>query len=133
MAVERRDKFGENLDKLWDIGVSDAIEQIRKSRLLSSADKTEDIAFYMGQGSARNGSIRGSDMIFAEKERRQEERKESEIKKNLGTSRSTISSSFGCNEASLSMECSTSTVDPSDEKMEEDADEEGSESDEAHW
>ena len=63
-------------------------------------------------------------MIFAEKERRQEERKESEIKKNLGTSRSTISSSFGCNEASLSMECSISTVDPSDEKMEEDADEE---------
>ena len=55
MAVERRDKFGENLDKLWDIGVSDAIEQIRKNRLLSSADKTEDIAFYMARAALGTG------------------------------------------------------------------------------
>ena len=67
---------------------------------MSSADKAEDIAFFMDQGSARKGSIRGSGMVFAEKKRRQEERKETETKKSRGTSRSTISSSFGCSEAS---------------------------------
>ena len=56
---KRRQKFRENLDKLWNIGASDAIEQIQKNRLMSSADKVDDIAFYMDQGSARQGSIRG--------------------------------------------------------------------------
>ena len=64
---KRRQKFRENLDKLWDIGASDAIEQIQKNRLMSSADKVDDIAFYMDQGSARKGSIRGRGMVFAEK------------------------------------------------------------------
>ena len=65
-------------------------------------------------------------MIFAEKKMRQEERKETEMKEVHGKSRSTIRSS----EASPSMEYSTSTVDHSDEEMEEDADETGSESNE---
>ena len=51
MAVERRNKFGENLDKLWYIGASDALDQVKKNSLLSSADKTEDIALYMDQRS----------------------------------------------------------------------------------
>ena len=48
----------------------------------------------------------------------------------VNTEKQTISSSFGCNEASSNIECSTSTVDHSNEEMEEDADEEESESDE---
>ena len=32
VAGKRRQKFRENLDKLWDIGASDAIEQIQKKR-----------------------------------------------------------------------------------------------------
>ena len=50
---------------------------------MSSTDKAEDVAFYMDQGSARKGSIRGSGMVFAEKKRRQEERKETEMKKSM--------------------------------------------------
>ena len=34
---------------------------------MSFADKAEDIAFFMDQGSAWKGSIRGSGMVFAEK------------------------------------------------------------------
>ena len=91
------------------------------------------VAFYMDRGSARKGSIRVSGMAFAEKKRRQEERKETETKKSRGTNRNTIISSFGCSEASSSMDCSTSSVDHSDEEMKEDAGEGwggGSESDE---
>ena len=84
---KRRQKFRENLDKLLDIGESDAIEQIKKkNRLMSSSDKAEDIAFFMDQCSARKRSIRGSGMVFSEKKRRQEERKETETKKFRGTS-----------------------------------------------
>ena len=113
---KRRQKFRENLDKLWDIGASDAIEQIQKNRLMPSADKVDDIAFYMDQGSARKGSIRGRGMVFAEKKRRQEERNETETKKSRGTSCSTISSSFGCGEISSSMDCCISTVGHLDEE-----------------
>ena len=90
---ERREKFRENLDKLLDISGSDGIEQIRreKKRILSSADKADDIAYYMDQGIAQKRSIRGSGMTFAEKKRRQEKRKETETKKVHGTSCSTIS------------------------------------------
>ena len=63
-------------------------------------------------------------MAFVEKKRHQDERKETEMNKVHGTSRSTIRSS----EASSNMECSTSTVVHSDQEMEEDADEEGSKS-----
>ena len=60
----------DNLDKLWDIGASDAMEQIqKKNRLMSSADKAVDIAFFMDRGSARKWSIRGSGMVFAEKKK----------------------------------------------------------------
>ena len=120
MTRERRQKFGENLDKLCDICASDAIEKIqKKNRPVSSDDKAEDIAFYMDQGSARRGSIRGSGMAFAEKKRRQEERKETEMKKVNRTSRITISSS----ETGSSIECNAYTVDHSDDEMKEDADE----------
>ena len=86
---------------------------------MSSDDKAEDIAFYMDQGSARRGSIRGSGMAFADKKRHQEERKETEMKKVNRTSRITISSS----EATSSIECTAYTVDHSDDEMKEDADE----------
>ena len=117
MAGKGRQKFRENLDKLRDIGASDAIEQIQKNRLMSSADKAEDIAFLMDQGSTRKGSIRGSGMVFAEKKRRQGETKETETKESRGTSRSTITSSFGCSETSSSMDCCTTSVDHLDEDM----------------
>ena len=32
VAGKRRQKFRENLDKLWDIGASDAMEQIKKKK-----------------------------------------------------------------------------------------------------
>ena len=76
VAGKRRKEFRENLGKIWDNCTSDAIEEIQKNRLLSSAENAGDIAFYRDQGSVRKGSIRGSDMVFAEKKRRQGERKE---------------------------------------------------------
>ena len=44
---QRREKFRENLDKLLDISGSYGIERIQKDRLLSPADKADDIAFYI--------------------------------------------------------------------------------------
>ena len=64
-------------------------------------------------------------MVFAEKNSCQEGRKETETKKSRGTSRSTISSNIGCSDACSIMDCSTSTVDHSDDETEEDADERG--------
>ena len=93
LTGERREKFRDNLDELCDIGASDAKKQIQKNRLLSSADKADNIAFHMDWDSAREGLIRGSGMVFVEKKRRQEERKETEMKMVHGTSRSSISSS----------------------------------------
>ena len=47
MTGQRREKFRENLDKLLDISGSYGIERIQKDRLLSPADKADDIAFYI--------------------------------------------------------------------------------------
>ena len=42
-SSEGRKKFADDLDKLWDIGSSDAIAEIRERRLRSVKDKGEDI------------------------------------------------------------------------------------------
>ena len=57
--------------------------QIKKNRLMSTADKADDIALFMDQDSARKGSISGSGKVFAEKKRRQEETKETEMRKSM--------------------------------------------------
>lgn len=44
--------FAEKLDRLWDIGATDALEEIRKKRLLTARDKAEDEAFYRDQQGA---------------------------------------------------------------------------------
>ena len=75
-ATEKRHKLNEQLDKLWDIGASDAIEEIKKSRILSKKDKHEDIAFYEDQRGARLGSMSGSDKVYASNKRKQNEREE---------------------------------------------------------
>ena len=48
----KRTLFAEKLDKLWDIGATDALEEIRKKRLLTARDKAEDEAFYRDQQGA---------------------------------------------------------------------------------
>lgn len=88
-AAETVTMFKQRLDLLWDVGAADAIEEIKKSRLLSSADKEEDIKFYLDQRGARCGSMSGNDKVFAAKKRLQEEREEREAKKRACASTST--------------------------------------------
>ena len=68
---DKRRLFAEKLDRLWDIGAADALEEIRKNRLLTAKDKAEDEAFYRDQQGARQCHMRGQDKIFASKAQRQ--------------------------------------------------------------
>ena len=45
-APERRDTFTQQLDLLWNIAATDWKEEITSNRLLTPADKEEDIAFF---------------------------------------------------------------------------------------
>ncbi|KAG7161026.1 hypothetical protein Hamer_G027529 [Homarus americanus] len=52
-AKDKVENFKSQLDLLWDIGAPDAVEDIEKNRLLTPADKQQDIAFYQDQQWAR--------------------------------------------------------------------------------
>ena len=60
----QREKFVEELDRLWDIGAPDAITEILSNRLLSKSEKDEDVEFYLDQRSDRKGTISGCDKKF---------------------------------------------------------------------
>ncbi|KAG7154043.1 hypothetical protein Hamer_G029451 [Homarus americanus] len=73
-AKDKVENFKSQLDLLWDIGAPDAVEDIEKNRLLTPADKQQDIAFYQDQRGERKAFMSGNDKIFAAKKRKQEER-----------------------------------------------------------
>ncbi|KAG7163287.1 hypothetical protein Hamer_G004402 [Homarus americanus] len=52
-AKDKVENFKSQLDLLWDIGAPDAVEDIEKYRLLTPADKQQDIAFYQDQRGER--------------------------------------------------------------------------------
>lgn len=64
---EKRQKYTLNLDCLFDIGAPVAIEEILKSKLLSSEQREEDIMFYNDQKSERKAVMSGHDKIFEKK------------------------------------------------------------------
>lgn len=68
--------FSNKLDKLWDIGAPDAIEIIIINRLLSTADKNQDIAFYLDQRNKREAIMSGDDKILKQKVLLQEGRQQ---------------------------------------------------------
>lgn len=61
----KRKKFTEDLDKLWDIGSTDAIAIIQNDIYLSHDRKLEDIAFYEDQQQSRKCIMLGRDKILA--------------------------------------------------------------------
>ena len=63
----KREKFTEKLDKLWDIGAPDAVKEIQTNRLLTPGDKQQDIAFYFDQQNERNATMSGNDKILKKK------------------------------------------------------------------
>ena len=97
----RISRYRENLDKLWDIGASDAIEQMQTTVLHWQS---------WGHCLLHRPALRlegvyqkdRHDIRWEEEAPRREERKWDE--EHCGLSRSTISSSFGCSEAGSSME-----------------------------
>jgi hypothetical protein len=79
----KRSAFVLELDSLFDIGASDALQDIESNRLLSRQKKDEDIRFYQDQRTDRNGHMSGHDKIFetrfqqtAARVERQQERQE---------------------------------------------------------
>ena len=75
-SKDKVEKFKSELDLLWDIGAPDAVENIQTSRLLTPADKQQDIAFYQDQRGKRQGYMSGNDKVFAAKKRKRDERAE---------------------------------------------------------
>ena len=61
---DQRAKFTSKINKLFDIGAEDPIDEIRNSRLLGNAEKEEDIRFYIDQRSERQGTMSGNDKSF---------------------------------------------------------------------
>ena len=70
-AQDKVERFKCELDLLWEIGASDAIEIIEKNRLLTTTDK-QDIAFYQDQRGKRQASMSRKDKLFAAKKRQQD-------------------------------------------------------------
>ena len=64
---ETRERFNEQLDLLWNIAAPDWKDDILKNRLLTDADKEEDIAFFHDQCGARASAIRGLDSRYKSK------------------------------------------------------------------
>ena len=62
---KKKDTFCSELDKLWDIGIRDAISVIESDPELSSSQKKEDIAFYEDQRHYRKAWMSGKDKVFA--------------------------------------------------------------------
>ena len=64
---EKRNEVLNDLDKLFDIGSRDAVEDIRTNRLLSKKAKEEDINFYLDQQTTRLAYMSGYDKVFEKK------------------------------------------------------------------
>ena len=75
---EKRTDFLKDLDKLFDIGSKDAVEEIRTNRLLTKEAKEEDINFYLDQQTTRLAHMSGHDKVFEKKSREKSFREERE-------------------------------------------------------
>ena len=64
---QSRIAFENELDRLFDIGAKDAVEEIMKNRLLNDDSKLVDIAFYRDQQTQRKSHMSGHDKIFEKK------------------------------------------------------------------
>lgn len=72
--ITKRDKFSQDLDKLFDIAAPDAIDEIQQNAYLTSEQKKEDIEFYIDQKTTRIAYMSGNDKIFLRKIERKRER-----------------------------------------------------------
>ncbi|KAG0725795.1 hypothetical protein GWK47_037899 [Chionoecetes opilio] len=70
----KRSAFVLELDSLFDIGASDAIQEIERNRLLSREKKDKDIRFYQDQKTERKAHMSGHDKIFESRSQQQAER-----------------------------------------------------------
>ena len=64
---EKRANFLKDLDKLFDIGTKDVVEEIRSNRLLTKETKEEDVNFYLDQQTTRLAHMSGHDKVFEKK------------------------------------------------------------------
>lgn len=70
----KRESFANTLDKLWDIGSTDALMIIQRNRLLSPEEKDIDIAFYEDQRTERKCIMSGMDKVFQQNVQRKKRR-----------------------------------------------------------
>ncbi|KAG0706298.1 hypothetical protein GWK47_024335 [Chionoecetes opilio] len=70
----KRSAFVLELDSLFDIGASDAIQEIERNRLLSREKKDKDIRLYQDQKTERKAHMSGHDKIFESRSQQQAER-----------------------------------------------------------
>ena len=75
---EKRANFLKDLDKLFDIGTKDVVEEIRSNRLLTKETKEEDVNFYLDQQTTRLAHMSGHDKVFEKKSREKSFREERE-------------------------------------------------------
>lgn len=68
--MEKRKKFEEKLDKLFDIASPDAIKILESDRLRSLDARQADIDFYLDQKGARIGFIGGLDKVHQKARRK---------------------------------------------------------------
>ncbi|KAG0725177.1 hypothetical protein GWK47_039106 [Chionoecetes opilio] len=67
----KRSAFVLELDSLFDIGASYAIQEIERNRLLSREKKDKDIRFYQDQKTERKAHMSGHDKIFESRSQQQ--------------------------------------------------------------
>ncbi|XP_043194189.1 uncharacterized protein LOC122386201 [Amphibalanus amphitrite] len=72
----RRAKFIASLDQLWDVGATDAIEQIRGNQRLTQDERDIDIRFYLDQCSERRGYMSENQKVLPPTIRRRERKRE---------------------------------------------------------
>ena len=64
---EKRTNFLKNLDKLFDIGSKDAVEEIKTKRMLTKEAKEEEVNFYLDQQTTRLSHMSGHDKVLEKK------------------------------------------------------------------
>ena len=64
---EKRTNFLMDLDKLFDIGSKDSVEEIRTKGLFTKKPKEEDVSFYLDQQTTRLVHVPGHDKVLEKK------------------------------------------------------------------
>ena len=66
LQLDKREKFVEKLDTLFDTAYPDAVQILISDRLRSAEARQADIDFYMDQQGARIGTMSGFDKVHHE-------------------------------------------------------------------